>query len=419
MKILVLTDRFGPEVTAPSVRIQDHAKVWLEHGHEVTVVTCVPNFPQGEVFDGYQNRIYQEEIVDGIRVLRVWSYIAPNRGFLRRTLDYVSYMISATLQCVRYPEFDVILATSPPLFTAVAGYLVGLLRRRPWVFEIRDLWPASIEAVGASTGGLMPLLKRLELFLYRKSDRIISLTNSFKSDLVERGIPGEKNDVITNSVDLARFNNDNVVPGARSLLGIDEEVFLAGYIGTIGMAHGLTIVLEAADLYREEPDVQFLLLGEGAERKGLEAEAKRLNLTNLHFRDFVPHEEMPSYFSALDASLVHLRPAPLFETVIPSKIFEAMAMGVPILMGVAGEAAEIVEAEGCGVCFKPGDPHSLVVAIESLIADKELRKRMSNRGREAAKTRYSRAPNAEAVIRSLEQAISDFNSRANHRRPGR
>lgn len=388
----------------------DHAKVWLKQGHEVTVVTCAPNVPRGVVFEGYENRWYQVETIDGIRVVRIWSYIAPNEGFLRRAIDYVSYMFSAVVQAGKFPEFDVVLATSPPLFTAVAGYLVAKRRNRPWVFEIRDLWPASIEAVGASAGGMMPVLERLELFLYRKADRIISLTQSFKRNLTDRGIPEHKNDVVMNSVELSRFRPESIESGTRERLGIPEGAFLVGYIGTIGMAHGLAIVVEAAERFRDKPDIHFLLLGDGAERAELETNAKARGLSNVHFRDFVPHEEMPSYLSALDASLVHLRPAPLFETVIPSKIFESMAMGVPILMGVGGEAADLVNREGAGACFRAGDVDGLVSVINALASDPEGRAEMSRRGREAALQRYSRTPNASAVIRTLEAAIASYHA---------
>jgi glycosyltransferase involved in cell wall biosynthesis len=408
VKILVLTDRFVPEVTAPSVRIMDHARLWLEDGHEVTVVTCAPNVPDGVVFDGYQNKLYQEEWIEGVRTIRVWSYMTANEGFLKRTLDYLSYMVSVTLQAGRYPEFDVILATSPPLFTAMAGYAVGKLRRRPWVFEIRDLWPASIQAVGASSGAIIPWLERIELFLYRKAPRIISLTRSFKEDLVGRGISADKNDVVTNSVDLRIFNSDAVGFDARERLGVPADAFVAGYIGTLGMAHGLATVLDAAEMLKEDDGVRLVIMGNGAERAGLEADAMRRGLHNLVFHDFVPHDEMPAYLAALDASLVHLRPDPLFHTVIPSKIFEAMAMGLPILMGVEGESAEIVADSDCGICFPSGDSAAMVEATRRLVADPELGKRLGRNGQEAARTNYSRRPNATAVVKSLQTAIDVY-----------
>jgi len=413
VKILVVTDRFVPEVTAPSVRIMDHARVWLELGHEVTVVTCAPNVPRGIVFDGYENRLYQEEWLEGIRTIRVGSYMTANEGFLKRSLDYLSFMLSSVVQCRRYPDFDVILATSPPLFTALGGYLVSRCRKRPWVFEVRDLWPASIKAVGVSNSRLIDVLEKLELFLYHKADRIISLTRSFKQDLTQRGIPAGKNDVITNSVDTAQFNDERIAFDARDKLGISKGDFLVGYVGTTGLAQGLTTLLDAAAITRDDPDLKYVIIGEGAERASLESEARRRGLGNLLFRDFVPHDEMPAYLASMDASLVHLRPDPLFRTVIPSKIFEAMAMGVPILLGVEGESAEIIDETGSGLCFQPGSPEELVAAVRRLASDPSLREEISRKGRAAAYSVYGRRAMAEHVIDTLQTAID---SRAGRRR---
>ena len=407
MKILVLTDRFFPEISAPSVRIKDHARVWLELGHEVTIVTCAPNFPRGKLFEGYRNRVHQEEWIDGIRVVRVWSYMTANEGFLKRTLDYTSFMISSTLLSFRYPDFDVILATSPPIFAAAAGYLVSRLRRRPWVFEIRDLWPASIKAVGVGDGPIIRLLERVELFLYRKAHRIVSLTHSFKKDLTARGVPVEKNTVVLNGVDTSAFGPDHVTFDARVDLGVPVDVFLAGYVGTTGMAHGLETVVDAAKLCEDDAGICFLIMGEGAEREKLQNAVARRGLSNVVFHDFAPHDSMPSYLAALDASIVHLRPDPLFKTVIPSKIFEAMAMGTPILMAVEGESAEIVENSGSGLCIPSGNPRAMADAVVRLSNDKTLREKLSRAGRLAADTKFSRRANASALLTSLEAAIRD------------
>jgi putative colanic acid biosynthesis glycosyltransferase WcaI len=404
MKILVLADNFTPEIVATSFRTHEHAKIWLEQGHEVTVVTCAPNWPQGRVFDGYQNRLYQEEWIDGIRVIRLWSYIAANKGFFKRTLDYLSYMASAVAFSWRYPKFDVVLATSPQFFTALAGYLVSRLRRRPWVFELRDLWPESIRAVGASDSRLLDFFERLELFLYRKADRIVALTNSFKKNLVSRGITDDKIDVVTNGVDLAKFNPDRVTFDARERLGIDEDAFLVGYLGTTGMAHGLETVLDAAELCLDQSNIRFLIMGQGAHRQSLETSATERCLTNVIFSDSMPHDDIPSIYAALDMSLVHLRPDPLFKTVIPSKIFESMAMGCPILMAVEGEAAGIVEESGCGVCIPSGDPAAMVQAIRSK-ADALQLHAMGQGGMRAARSLHNRYVKAEAVLATLSQLV--------------
>ena len=406
MKILVLADNFVPEIAATSFRVRDHARYWIQQGHEVTVVTCVPNWPHGKVFPGYENRLYQEEWIDGIRVIRLWSYMAANKGFLARSLDYVSYLISATVLCGRYPDFDVVLATSPQFFTAVAGWSVATLRRRPWVFEVRDLWPATIQAVGMSRGVVLRMLEQLELWLYRRARRVIALTDSFKRNLVGRGIDAAKIDVVTNGVDLESFGFDpaKVDRDARRRLGIPSEAFLAGYIGTTGMCHHLETLVDAAALCRQRHDVRFLIMGEGAEREALEARALRHGLTNLHFADRVPHEQVPDYVAALDLAIIHLRPDPLFRSVIPSKLFEFMAMGVPVLLAVEGESARVVSQAGCGICIAPGDPEAIATAVKNLATDRAALDGMGRRGRQVVAEKYSRPVKADAALCSLEMA---------------
>jgi glycosyltransferase involved in cell wall biosynthesis len=405
VRILVLTDRYWPEIAAPSFRLHEHARVWVRDGHDVTVVTCAPNFPRGVLFDGYRNRWRQEEWRDGVRIVRVASYLAPNEGVVRRLVDYVSFMVSAVLQAHAYPEFDVILASSPPFFTAIAGWGVSILRGRPWVFEIRDLWPASVRAVGASRSPLLALVEAFELFLYRRADRILALTHSFVDDLASRGIPRAKIDVVTNGVDASQFSPELATVDARAEMGLARDEFLAGYIGTVGMAHGLETVLDAAELCRGHR-VRFLILGEGAHRRRLEDDARRRGLENVVFRDFVPHDAMPGYLGALDASIVHLRPDPLFRTVIPSKIFESMAMGVPIVMAVEGESAGIVEEAAAGVCIPSGDPQAMARAVLALAADRERGRAMGRAGVVAVRERYGREPLARRAAQTLAAAAT-------------
>ena len=407
MKILVLADNFTPEIVAPSFRTHEHARVWLEQGHEVTVVTCAPNWPHGRVFEGYRNRLYAEEWIDGIRVIRVWSYMTANKGFLRRTLDYLSYMVSAVLWCWHYPGFDVILATSPQFFTAVAGWIISVLRRRPWVFELRDLWPDSIRAVGVSRGRLIRWLERLELFLYRRADRVVALTNAFQRNLVARGIAAEKIDVVTNGVDLEQFSPAQVRFDARERLGVPAADFLVAYVGTTGIAHGLETMLQAAQQCADQPQIRFLIMGEGAERAWLETQSRELGLQNLRFSDRVPHDQMPSYLAAINLPLIHLRPDPVFKTVIPSKLFEFMAMGRPVLLAVEGECAEIVTAAQCGVCIPSGRADIMAATIRQLAQEPERLAAMGRRGQFAVQAQYSRRVKARAVLESLRALLPD------------
>jgi glycosyltransferase involved in cell wall biosynthesis len=404
MRILILTDRFTPEISAPSFRLMEHAKVWREAGHDVTVVTCAPNSPRGIVFPGYRNRAFQREVLEGVDVIRVWTYMTANEGTLKRTVDYASYLASVAVQAGRLPEADVVLASSPPFFVALAGWVVARRMRAPWVFELRDLWPASIRAVGVSQSRVLELVEKVELGLYRDAARVLCLTRSFRDELVGRGIPESKIDVVTNGVDADFFHAGAVTFDARRRLGLGPDAFLAGYIGTTGLAHGLTTLLDAAERLRGRPQIHLLILGEGAERRKLEAAARERGLAHVHFGDNVPHAEIPSYLAALDVSIVHLRPDPLFRTVIPSKIFESMAMGVPILMGVEGESAEIVAECGAGVCIPSGDAEAMAAALTRMAGDPAGRRALGEQGREAVRARYSRRSLALAALQSLMEA---------------
>ncbi len=405
MRILVLTDRFLPETSAPCYRISEHARVWQDLGHEVTVVTCVPNSPYGKVFAGYRNCIFQEEIVDGTRVIRLWTYMAPNERRIRRILDYASFMCSAIVQSPRFQDFDVLVASSPPLFTPLAGWLISAYRNRPWVFLLRDLWPASIGAVGEMKGGILSALESLELHLYRRADRVIAVTHSYKENLIRRGIPGDKIDVVENGVDPTVFDPASIDDEARNRLGLDPDAFLAGYFGTTGMAHGLETLLDAAELCRDDPGTRFLIVGDGAQRVNLEQLAKTKRLENVTFMGFVPHEVMPEYLSCLDVFVVHLRPHSVFNGVIPSKIFEAMAMETPILHAVEGESARVVELAGAGVCVPSGDARAMVDALRKLRDHPAERKALGKRGRRYVMQHYARRVKAEAELNSFLTAV--------------
>jgi glycosyltransferase involved in cell wall biosynthesis len=363
--VLFLTDNFPPEVNAPASRTFEHCREWVKAGHRVTVITCAPNFPKGKVFDGYRNKLGQRETMEGIEVVRVWSYITANEGFVRRILDYQSYMVSAIIASLFVRKVDVIVGTSPQFFTACAAYVASRLKFRPYIFELRDLWPETIKAVGAMKNArAIELLEKLELFLYRKSAKVISVTKSFKKNLISRGIDGSKIEIVTNGVDISQFTPRPKDEALTRQLGLEGK-FVAGYIGTHGLCHGLETLVTAAERLRGT-GIVFLFLGDGARKQFLRDMAAEKKLDNVVFIDSVPKAEVPRYWSILDVSVIHLQKAELFTTVIPSKLFESMGMGLPVLHGVEGESADIVRDEHAGIPFEPENVDELVAALRRL-----------------------------------------------------
>lgn len=408
MHILFLTDNFPPEVNAPASRTHEHCREWVAAGHRVTIVTCAPNFPKGRVFDGYRNRWKQRETMDGIEVIRVWSFIAANEGFGRRVLDYLSFMVTGFFASLFVKHVDVVVGTSPQFFTVCAAWGVALCKRRRFVFELRDLWPESIKAVGAMRSSVViRLLERLEVFLYRQAALIVSVTHSFRRILAQRGIDAEKIRVITNGVDMRRFSPRSKNAELVERLGLLDK-FVAGYIGTHGMAHGLDTLIEAARrlaLEFGENRFRILLLGDGAEKARLRAEVGRIGLSNVVFVDTVPKEQVADYWALLDVSIIHLRKTELFGSVIPSKLFECMGMGVPVLHGVAGESADIVRREGIGVVFESENVEQLVEGVRSLASDPEALERCRRNCLQAA-SRYDRTELARLMLGALASVAS-------------
>ncbi|HEX9463207.1 MAG TPA: glycosyltransferase family 4 protein [Alphaproteobacteria bacterium] len=406
MRILFLTENFPPETNAAATRVFERAVYWVEAGHSVTVITSAPNFPHGKIYAGYRNRWHQTETRDGIRVVRVKTFMAPNEGVVGRTLDFVSFMASGVAGGLLEARPDVVIATSPQFFAAIGGWMLGALRRVPFIFELGDLWPASVVAVGAMKPSL-PLrwMEKLELFLYRRSAAVVALTSAFKRNLIGRGIDPAKIAVVINGVDLRRYEPRPRDRELSAQWGVDEK-FVVGYIGTLGMAHGLLNVLDAAERLRDHDAIRFVLVGPGAERAALMAEAERRRLTNVLFLAQQPKEMMPRAWSLCDVALIHLKNSPTFAEVIPSKMFEAMAMGLPLLVAApAGEASAITEAEKCGLHVPAADPEALAAATLTLWRQPDLRRTMALAARSAA-PRYSRERQARDMARVIAAVVA-------------
>ncbi|MDC1089798.1 glycosyltransferase family 4 protein [Emcibacteraceae bacterium] len=402
MKILFITDNFPPEVNAPASRTYDHCKRWVEKGADVTVITCAPNFPQGKVYEGYKNRLYHTEEIDGIKVIRVWSYISANEGFIKRIIDYTSFAFMAFWAGLFKP-CDIIIATSPQFFTTFTGWALSKLKRRPWIFELRDLWPESIITVGAmKKSKAIKIFEKIEHFMYRSADMIIPVTNAFKKHLISRNITEDKIHVITNGVDPTLFSLKEKNNALINELGLGDK-FIFGYIGTHGMAHSLDFIINSLQKVKNS-EMHFLFIGGGAMKRIIVEQAEKLNLKNVSFLPSVSKSEVSDYVGICDVVLVPLKKSDTFKTVIPSKIFESAAMQKPMLLGVDGQAREIIEAYNAGLYFEPENEDAFLKAVKTIKQDKKLYSKLQLGGKALAQN-YDRNTLADKMLDHLQKLI--------------
>ena len=389
---------------------------WAKAGHDVTVITCVPNVPNGVPYEGYRNRFRsQRETIDGINVIRVWTFLAPNSGFARRILNYLSYMVMAVMAGLFVKRPKIVIATSPQFFCGWAGVIVQFLRRLPFVLEIRDIWPESVTAVGAiKVGFVIRLFEWLEKKMYLSADHIVTVGKGYRDNVTSKVDVGDRISVIYNGVDGEQFSPQPVDAEFRRRYGMQDR-FLCSYVGTIGMAHGLETVLNAAEILKEagRDDIGFLLVGDGARREWLEQDAADRGLSDLvKFTGRLDKSEMPGVISSSDTLLVHLRQCDLFTTVIPSKIFETMAMQRPIIMGVRGESAEIVERAVAGIQMEPGNVDSLLNCLDRLSSDRELYESLTSNGRRFVLEEFSRDAFAADYLKVFTTLVPDEHDRS-------
>ena len=402
MKILFITDNFYPERNAPAKRTHEHAIEWLKLNHKVSIITGVPNFPKGKVFKGYKNKIFQSENLDGINIYRVWTFIAANKGFISRILDYISFMFTSFIAGLFVKKHDIVIATSPQFFTAISGWLISVFKRKPFVLEIRDLWPESIVAVGAMSNKniIIKFLHKVACFLYRRADFIICVTNSFKQDLVKYNIDGNKILVIENGIKI-----ENLIPPNKTIDTIEKEYnlcekdFIISFIGTIGMAHGLDIIIKAAKKNNNK-NIKFLIIGEGAEKEKLKLKVSSNKLDNVIILNSISWQEIININQLVSANLIHLKKNDVFKKVIPSKIFESMGMKKTIILGVEGESENIINDSKCGFIIEPENEESLISVIDKLndLKNSELINSFGENGYNYVINNYNRVKLAKKMI---------------------
>lgn len=368
MRILFLTDNFPPESNAPAVRTYEHCSEWVSMGYDVTVITCNPNFPSGKIHKGYSNKIYNKENINGIKVVRVWSYISANKGFLKRILDYLSFGFTSFFFGL-FIRTDIIIATSPQFFTAISGRFLSFFKNKPWIMEVRDLWPDSIIAVGSisSKSKAYKLLKKIEAHLYNSAEKIVVVTNSFKNDLINNhNINSSKIGVFTNGINLnsLKHTNPNTSEIIKERLGLNKKIIIS-YIGTHGLAHALKFILNASQKVKNQK-IHFLFVGDGAKKQDILDYSKSLKNKNFTFLNRVSKKNAYDFVNLSDFCLVNLKKSEEFKNVIPSKIFENIALYKPILLGLEGEAKELIELYDVGICFEPENEASFLCALDDI-----------------------------------------------------
>jgi colanic acid biosynthesis glycosyl transferase WcaI len=408
VKILYVSQYFPPEMGAPAARVAELSHHWARMGHDVTVLTGFPNHPTGIVPEDWRSRLRRlryTETVDGVRVVRTWLWPLPNRKAHERIRNYASFCVSAGITGLALHKPDVIIATSPQLLCALSGWWLAWWKRVPFVFEVRDLWPESLAAVGAGSEGslLHRTLGAIAGFLYRRADRIVVVAPAFKDHLIRYwNVPAAKISVVENGVETDLFRLDPVAMEVRKRLKLEDR-FLICYIGTMGNAHGLeTLIGAAEELHTALPSAIFLLIGEGAEKERIVQLAAARGLANIQFLGQQPRERIPAYVSAADVCLVMLKKTELFKAVIPTKLLEYMACERPVIVAVDGQARQIVEEAGAGVFVEPENSKALVKAVLDLAEDPEHRRQMGASGRQYIVNRFSREKTARDYLTVLE-----------------
>ena len=401
MRVWMVTQWFDPE---PTFKGQLFAQELRRRGHEVEVVTGFPNYPGGRVYDGYRIRPYQREVVDGIVVHRVPLYPSHDSSALKRVLNYASFASTAALKMLTGRRPDVVYVYHPPGTVALPAAVARLVRGVPFVYDVQDLWPDTLAATGMlPQGRILDAVGRVMDATYALAQHVVVLSPGFRERLLGRGVRADKVSVIENWCDEAQIE----LPergGARAALDLGDD-FTVVFAGTMGPAQGLDTVLDAAALLADEPGVRFVLIGTGIDVDRLRARAATEGLGNVEFLPRRPIHEIGEVLAAADALLVHLRDDPLFEITIPSKTQAYLHAGRPVLMGVRGDAADIVARAGAGLVFTPEDPAALADAVRrmrDLPADE--REEMGRRGARHYDAELSLRVGADRFVDVLETA---------------
>jgi putative colanic acid biosynthesis glycosyltransferase WcaI len=397
-RILFLTHYFHPEVGASQTRILECARLLHARGYDVTVLTGFPNYPDGVIPKPYRGRWLQSERLHGITVLRTAVYPAPNRGFGRRLVNHASFALSSMFTSWRAGRADVVVAETPPLFTAMAAVFVARMRGARLLLNVADLWPESAVQLGALHNRFaIRGAEAIERFAYRHADLITAPTPGVRSAIESRGEFDGKVRLLPNAVDVDRFH-----PNGGASAGNKRVI----YCGTVGLAQGVRTLLEAArELEQEDSDLEFLIVGDGAERTELEALAEEWNLSNVTFTGRVTHEEVPRYIESAAVAVMLLRDVPLFRDALPTKLLEYMAAGRPVVAAASGQVSELVASAGAGIVCPPEDAPAVADAIRRLAADEDAARRLGECGRRHVEENLSRLAMVDRLDGELRELL--------------
>lgn len=404
MRIVVLTQNFPPEVGATAARLHRMTRSLAGRGHSVTVITAMPNYPTGRIFDGYWGKMRAAEEVDGVRVIRTWVFASNSSKSLPRFLSYASFTLSSLMLGIwGLGRQDIVLFDTPPLPLVPTGLAVGRVLGARVIMNVSDIWPEMATQLGYPLGRMsLWAMKRLESLGYRRVD-VVTATTEAARERINRRFPEVRTAVISNGADLSKFDPSYRSQEVRESLGVGPTDFLVGYFGLHGLFQGLDVVVEAADRLRSQPTIRFVLVGDGPCKESLIELAEQKGLDNLRFLDLVDQDRMPSLLASCDAALVPL--AAEFPSTIPSKVYETLASGVPLVISSGCEGARLVEEGKAGWMFRPGDSNELADVLAELDTDREKLSQMGNNCRALANQfDYDRiAVETEAIL----QAVSD------------
>ncbi len=408
MKICVMCHYFWPELCAPAARLSEMGEAWADQGHEVTVVTNFPNHPTGTIHPGYENKKFMIEQKGKLRIIRCYTYATPNEGIIKKTMGHLTFAFASVWQAARHLKgTDIIVLSSPPLFSGIGAWLLSKRLRVPYIIEVRDIWPAIFIELGILKNKfLIWILEKFELFLYKQSVHVVTVTESF-SDAIRERIEPSKVSTIPNGVDITRYVPGNKSPGLLEEFGVKGK-FVVLYLGTHGISQALNSIVNTARLLEDEKEIHFLFIGEGADKKKVMEQAETLNLSNVSFFPSQPKEKVLSIYHCADVCLVPLKNIPLFDTFIPSKMFEVMASGVPLIGCVSGESKSILErSEGGAIICAPENEKELAEKILDYKANPQKYSEMAEKGRDFVSREFNRKELALKYLALITEKQAD------------